>query len=68
MCVFIIIYTGKTSTREDISVVYFVSSGYVQDTADAPQVECVEPSLLPGICSPCLAAIQQYAGNTISVD
>ena len=48
----------------DIIVGYFVLSGYVQDTADASQVECVKPSLLPGICSPCLAAIQQRAGNT----
>ena len=42
--------------------------GYAQDTADASQVECVEPSLLPGICSPCLAAIQQCADNTGIVD
>ena len=31
-------------------------------------MECVKPSLLPGICSPCLAAIQQRAGNTGIVD
>ena len=35
---------------------------------DASQVECVKPSLLPGICSPCLAAIQQCADNTGTVD
>ena len=42
------VHTGKTSTRQDISVGYFVLPGYSQDTADASQVECVEPSLLPG--------------------
>ena len=55
------VHTGKTSTRQDISVGYFVRPGYAQDTADASQVECVEPTLLPGICSPRLAAIQQCA-------
>ena len=39
--------TGKTNRRQDISVGYFVLPGYAQDTADASQVECVEPSLLP---------------------
>ena len=39
-----------------------------QHTADASQVECVEPFLLPGICSPRLAAIQQCADNTGIVD
>ena len=47
------IHTGKTSTRQDISVGCFVLPVYyAQDTADASQVECVEPSLLlavPGI-------------------
>ena len=43
------VHTGKTSTRQDISVGHFVQPGYVQDTADVSQVECVEPSLLPGI-------------------
>ena len=62
------VHSGKTSTRQDISVGYFVLPGYVQDTADASQVESVKPSLLPGICSPCLAAIQQCAGNTGIVD
>ena len=58
------IHSGKTSTRQDISVGYFILQGYSQDTADASQVECVEPSLLPGICSPRLAAIQQCADHT----
>ena len=62
------VHSGKTSTGQDISVGYFVLPGYAQDTADASQVECVKPSLLPGICSPCLAAIQQCAGNTGIVD
>ena len=62
------VHTGKTSTRQDISVGYFVQPGYAQDTANASQVECVEPTLLPGICSPCLAAIQQCADNTGNVD
>ena len=35
---------------------------------DASQVECVEPFLLPGICSPRLAAIQQCADNAGIVD
>ena len=52
------VHTGKTSTRQDISIGYFVQPGYAQDMADASQVECVEPTLLPGICSPCIAAIQ----------
>ena len=62
------VHTGKTSTRQDISVGKFVQPGYAQDMADASQVECVEPTLLPGICSPCLAAIQQCADNTGNVD
>ena len=62
------VHTGETSTRQDISVGYFVQPGYAQDTADASQVECVEPTLLPDICSPCLAAIQQCADNTGNVD
>ena len=32
------VHTGKTSTRQDISVGYFVQPGYVQDTADASHV------------------------------
>ena len=62
------VHSGKTSTRQDISVGYFVLPGYAQDTADVSQVECVESSLLPGICRPCLAAIQQCADNTGIVD
>ena len=62
------VHTGKTSTRQDITVGYFFLPGYSQDTADAFQVELVEPSLLPGICSPCLAAMQQCADNTGVVD
>ena len=62
------VHSGKTSTRQDISVGYFVLPGYAQDMADASQVECVKPSLLPSICSPCLAAIQQCADNTGIVD
>ena len=45
------LHTGKTSTRQHISVGYFVLPGYSQDTADASQVECVELSLLPGMRS-----------------
>ena len=37
--------TGKISTRQDISVGYFVPPGYTQDTADASHVECVESPL-----------------------
>ena len=40
------VHTGKTNTRQDISVGYFVQPGYAQDTANASQVECVEPTLL----------------------
>ena len=59
------VYILRTpSTRQDISVGYFVLPGYDQDTAHVSQVESVEPSLLPGIRSPRLAAIQQYAGKT----
>ena len=54
--------------RQDISVGYFVLPGYAQDTPDASQLECVEPSLLSGICIPGLAAIQQCADNTDIVD
>ena len=57
-------HTGKTNTKQDINIGYFVPPGYSQDMVDASVVECVEPSLLPGICSPCLAAMQQCAGNT----
>ena len=62
------VHSGKTSTRQDVSVDYFVLPGYAQDTADASHMEYVKPSLLPGICSPCLAAIQQCASNTGIVD
>ena len=62
------VHTGKTNTRQDISVAYFVQPGYAHDTVGASQVECVEPTLLSGICSPCLAAIQQWAGNADSVE
>ena len=52
------VHTGKTSVAslscEDIPRI----------RTDASQVECVEPSLLPGICSPRLATIQQCADNT----
>ena len=58
------VHSGKTSTGQDISVGYFILSAYSHDTADASQVECVEPSLMPGICSPRLAATQQCADNT----
>ena len=33
------VHSGKTSTRQDISIGYFVLPGYSQDTADASQVE-----------------------------
>ena len=62
------VHTWKTSTRQHISVGYFVLPGNSHDTADASQVECVEPSLLPGIRSPCFAAIQQCADSTGIVD
>ena len=62
------VHTGKTSTRQDITVGYFVMPGYSQDTANASQVEWVEPSLLPGIRSSCSAAMQQCADNTGIVD
>ena len=60
------VHTGKTGTRRDISVGYFVLPGYVQDTADYYQMEYVEPSLVPSICSPCIAATQQYASNMLA--
>ena len=62
------VHSGKTSTGQYISVGYFILPAYSQDTADASQVECVESSLLPGICSPHLAAIHQCADNTGIVD
>ena len=57
------VHTGKTSTSQDITVGYSVLPGYSQDTVDASQVEWVEHFLLPGIRSPCLAAIPQCADN-----
>ena len=60
------VHSGKT--RPDISVGYFILPAYSQDTADASQVECVEPTLLPGLCSRRIAAIQQCAENTVIVD
>ena len=62
------LHTGKTSTTQYISVGYFFLPGYPLDTAEASHVECVEPSLLPAICIPCVAAIHQCAGNTVIVD
>ena len=59
-----IVHTKKTSTRQDISAGYVVLPGHAQDTVDASQMECVAPFLLPGICSSCVAAIQQWVGNT----
>ena len=61
------VHIGKTSTRQDISVGYFVLPGYAQDTSVAYRVECVDLSLLPGICTPSLPAIQQCAANTGTV-
>ena len=59
------VHSGKTSTGQDISVGYLILPVYSQDTADASQVECGEPSLMSGIiCSPCPAAIPQCADNT----
>ena len=58
------VHSGKTSTGQDISVGYFILPAYSHVTADASQVECVEPHLLSGICSPRLVAIQQCADNT----
>ena len=58
------VHIGKTSTRPYISVGYFVLPGYSHDTADASQVECVEPSLLSGTRNPCLAAMQRCADKT----
>ena len=60
--------SGKTSTGQYINVGYFILPAYSQDTADASQVECVEPSLMRDICSPRLAAIQKCADNTGIVD
>ena len=37
---------------------YFVLPGYAQGTAGASRVKCAEHSLMPGISSPCIAAIQ----------
>ena len=42
------VHSGKTSTRQDISVGYFILPAYSQDTTDASQVEYVEPSLMTG--------------------
>ena len=54
------VHTEKISTRQDISVGYFILPAYSQDTADASQVKHVEAYFHPGICSPCLAAIQYW--------
>ena len=62
------VHSGKTSTRQYISVGYFIMPAYSQDTADASQMECVEPFLLPGICGPRLAAIHQWVDNTGGID
>ena len=54
--------------RIKIILILIILPAYSQDTADASQVECVEPSLLPGICSPRLTTIQQCVDNTGIVD
>ena len=41
---------------------------YAHDTTDASQLEGVESSLLSGIRSPCLAAVQQCADDTAGVE
>ena len=41
------VHSGKTSTRQDISVDYFVQPGNAQYTANASQVECVGPLSCP---------------------
>ena len=46
------VHTGKTSTRQDISVGCIILPVYAQDTAEASQVECVVPFLLSGISGP----------------
>ena len=55
------VHTGKTCTRHGISRGYFVLPGYTQDIRRMffRWKECVEPSLLSGISSPCIAAIQR---------
>ena len=59
------VHAGKTSTTQDIRAGYLVLPGYALDTADASQVECVKPSLLPAICCPCLALMYVLATHAL---
>ena len=65
LCVLSRVYILGRPARDRTSALVTLS---YQDTTDASRVECVDPSLMPGICSPCLATIQQCASNTGTVD
>ena len=63
------VHTGTASPRQGIRVGFFVLPGDAQYTAGASHVVVVEIlSCVAYICSLCLAAIQQCAGNTGTVD
>jgi len=56
------VHTEKASTRQDLGIGHSVFPGYTQDTANT--LEGVESSLMFGIRSPCLTAVQQCADDT----
>ena len=60
------VHTGKTSTRQDISVGYFVQPGYAQDMRMLLRWNVLNLLSCRHICSPCLAAI--HTDNTGNVD
>ena len=58
-------HAWKVGLGQDLGVRHFVLPGYVQDMADASQVEGVESFLLSGICGSCLnAAVHQCVDDT----
>ena len=66
LCYLSRVYILRRPTRDKTSALVTLSC---QDMSRIRRmVECVEPSLLPGLCSSCLAAIHQCTGNTDIVD
>ena len=58
---------GRLARDKNLGVWHLVPPGDFQDAAEALQLECVQSPLLPGICSPCLAAVKLCADDVCVV-
>lgn len=61
------VHAGNASVGQNLRVGHSLLPGYTQDMADASQVEGGVPSLLSSIGGRCLAAVQQFADDTLVV-